>query len=519
MNYNVFNDKKVYIFVPHQDDEINIAYGLIYKIKNNVKEMKVIYATNGNYIVKDKYRLKEGIDSLKKVGLKKEDIIFMGYSDQIPEEKTHLYHENYKWYDNANNYTTKTPWNNDYHYLKYNEHAVFNKNNFINDISDIILDKLPDIIISIDFDSHPDHRALSLSVENALGKILNKNMDYHPLVLKAFAYPTSYKGFNDFSYNNKSTKFLKEENSLDNLQNPYYSWNDRIIFKNPKKATNYLYLYNICFYGLLQHKSQYILNRINQIINNDSIFFMRNTNNLLFGAKISTSSGDKKYLNDFMLYDTDNITGGINRLVDINKGFTILEKKDLKKQIDIEFNPRKNINIIKIYVKPGVEKKVNNIIIKANNKKIDKVIQYQNNTYIINELNLTNITKINIIFDSDEDVYIGEIEVLENQTTLKYSWLEINNSVHNDYYYTNLPKCNIITNMQTNDFHIITNKNKINLIYKNEIIDTIKLHKIHKCAIRTIELINKASLLLGRIYQKIIKEIRKLVGKFNNKDS
>ena len=90
MNYDLFKNKNVLLFVPHQDDEINIAYGLLYKIRNIAESIKIVYSTNGNYVVKEKYRLKEGIDSLKKVGIKKENIIFMGYSDQIPEAKTHL---------------------------------------------------------------------------------------------------------------------------------------------------------------------------------------------------------------------------------------------------------------------------------------------------------------------------------------------------------------------------------------------------------------------------------------------
>lgn len=508
MNYDLFKNKKVLLFVPHQDDEINIAYGLLYKIRNIAESIKVVYSTNGNYVVNEKYRLKEGVESLKNIGITKENIIFMGYSDQIPESTSHLYHEKKCWIDNKNNFLTKAIYNDDYHYLKYNEHAIFNKHNFLDDIKSIILDEMPDIIICIDFDSHPDHRALSLSFEKALGIILKENNKYHPKVLKAFAYPTSYKGYDDYNYNNPSTKFLREENGLKTLQNPYYDWDKRIIFKSPSKATNYLYLNNIYFYGLLKHKSQYILNRINQVVNNDLVFFERETNNLLNKAKISVSSGNPDYLNDFMLFDTDNITGGINREVVLNEGYTLIDKNDKNKKVTIEFLDEVNINVIKIYVKNAIKK----IVLKTFDETLNARIKYENNIYIASNLNLEKIKKLEIIFDDKKDIEISEIEVLENIDCIKYAYLGIDGNVYNDYYTNGIPKINLITNVDE-DFIINMNKKSVELIYDNKIIDIIHLHKKIKFILNVKMIINKITLLIGRIYQKMVKEIRKIGGK------
>lgn len=508
MNYDLFKNKKVLLFVPHQDDEINIAYGLLYKIRNIAESIKVVYSTNGNYVVNEKYRLKEGVESLKNIGITKENIIFMGYSDQIPESTSHLYHEKKCWIDNKNNFLTKAIYNDDYHYLKYNEHAIFNKHNFLDDIKSIILDDMPDIIICIDFDSHPDHRALSLSFEKALGIILKENNKYHPKVLKAFAYPTSYKGYDDYNYNNPSTKFLIEENGLKTLQNPYYDWDKRIIFKSPSRATNYLYLNNIYFYGLLKHKSQYILNRINQVINNDLVFFERETNNLLNKAKISVSSGNPDYLNDFMLFDTDNITGGINREVVLNEGYTLIDKNDKNKKVTIEFLDEVNINVIKIYVKNAIKK----IVLKTFDETLNARIKYENNIYIASNLNLEKIKKLEIIFDDKKDIEISEIEVLENIDCIKYAYLGIDGNVYNDYYTNGIPKINLITNVDE-DFIINMNKKSVELIYDNKIIDIIHLHKKIKFILNVKMIINKITLLIGRIYQKMVKEIRKIGGK------
>lgn len=514
MNYDIFKNKRVCLFIPHQDDEINIAYGLLYTIKDIAKDIKVVYSTNGNYVVNEKYRLKEGIKSLEKIGIKKSNIIFMGYSDQIPEGKTHIYHEKELWIDSFNNSSTKTPYDNDYHYLKTGKHAQFNRKNFEFDIKSIIEETYPEVIITVDFDSHPDHRALSLSIERVLGEILKKNNKYQPILLKSFAYPTSYKGYDDFGYNNKNTRFLLEENSYSKMQNPYYKWSDRIMFKNHKKGTSYLFLKNIYFYGLLEHKSQYILNRINQIINNDLVFFERNTKNLLLNAKqIKTSSGNPNYLNDFMLFDSSNILGGVTRKIELDEGFTILEKNDKEKRIDIVFNTKVNINIIKIYIKPETSKNIKKISILVNGVSKEYEVKYDNNIYTLKDLNIVEAKELSILINCNENIHIGELELLHQEERINYALLEINGDVHNDYYSSIPPKVGIISNVDYSNLRIKKENNKVQLYKDSQLIDTIILHKENKLKLMIIKKINDILLLLGRVYQKIIKIVRKLAAK------
>lgn len=516
MNYDIFENKNVLVFMPHEDDEINTVYGLLYNIKNIASSIKVVYSTNGNYIVKDKYRQKEGIKSLNVIGIKEEDIIFMGYSDQIPEGCTHLYHENKLWKDKFGNYKTKSYYKKEYHYEKYNEHGVFNKENFIKDIEEIIIDNKPDIIFCIDFDSHPDHRALSLSFEISLGRVLNTNLNYHPKVFKSFAYPTSYKTISDYNINNPETKFIKEENSLSELQNPYYDWRERIIFKNTLFASNYLYLKNIYFWGLLKHKSQYILNRINEIINSDLVFFERNTYNLLNDTKnITVSSGNASYLNDFLLFDVDNILGGTEKVPVVNNNFTIIKKDDKDKKIEITFNSSKNIDIIKIYVKPNCT--IDNIKISYNNKNIKINWELKNNIYIIRNLNIKNTNNLKIEFKNKKDIFIGELEILESENITTYAYLSINDSIYNKYYVKDKYELNIKSNDKNiNKYKIIKNNNKVYLMYNDNVIDKLILKKKYKILINIETIINKITLFIGRVYQKLVKEIRKCTNWFDN---
>ena len=83
--------KKAIIFAPHQDDEINIAGGILSSLLANNIEVKVVYSTNGDYCTKASTRISECKKALKVFGISEENIYFMGYSDQTREEDTHLY--------------------------------------------------------------------------------------------------------------------------------------------------------------------------------------------------------------------------------------------------------------------------------------------------------------------------------------------------------------------------------------------------------------------------------------------
>ena len=99
---SIFSKKKIMIFAPHQDDEINLAGGLIPSLIECDAEVKVVYSTNGDFITKPSTRYKECIKSLSVLGVEKENIIFLGYSDQYSEGVDHLYNTlgNKKWISN-----------------------------------------------------------------------------------------------------------------------------------------------------------------------------------------------------------------------------------------------------------------------------------------------------------------------------------------------------------------------------------------------------------------------------------
>lgn len=426
MNIQNFQNKKILIFCPHEDDEINIAGGLLLKLKEIECVVKVIYSTNGDYFVDAKYRVREAINSLKKLGVAKENIIFLGYPDCYSEYVSHLYMSNEDWVSPKGIKETYLPNGQEYHYKKHKEHCTLNRSKFISDIFEIIEEERADILICVDYDEHSDHRALSLSFENAMGKILNQYHDYCPIVLKAFAYPTAFNGMRDFK-NNKllRTKFNHKATSLYKYNNPYYKWGERISIDILKEVKNKLLIFNPLFRAMVKHVSQPIYFNAYSIINSDQVFFLRRCNNLMYKAKVKVSSGDSKYLNDFLLFDSRDIMHGETKTPILNSGYMSFEKQDTKKQISIEFPNEVSIEEIKLYKYVNCTNKLNEIILVLNESvKMTVKVNEDYYTYIMEDLDLKNIKKLLLIFPQSGEFALTEIEIFEHKTIVENDFKE-----------------------------------------------------------------------------------------------
>lgn len=340
---------KILLIVPHQDDEINIAGGVLYSLKNK-ENVYVVYVTNGDFIFDAKYRYKEAINSLRRLGINDKNIIFLGYSDQAYDQKTYIYNSENDWeslkgYSETYGALDIPEWN----YKKYNQHCKFNKNNVIRNIKEVILEILPEIIICADLDFHPDHIMTSLCFEKAMGEILNNNMEYYPEVLKTFAYENSYFGENDFyDPKNNYVKFNTDQNN-NLLNNPYYNIKNGINVPILNKCYTYNLFKNVIWKAIKCHKSQVLVSHATRIINKNYMYWKRETRNLLDRAHITVSSSNEYYLHDFVIADTNYVLNGNKKSIKFNEGIWIPEKEDSKKEIDITLENDTNVELIKIY--------------------------------------------------------------------------------------------------------------------------------------------------------------------------
>lgn len=347
--------KTAMIIVPHQDDEINLAGAVIKNLVENNCRVVVVFSTNGDCVFPGEKRIREGINSCKSLGVKQENVIFLGYGDVWKRGSySHIYHatDNKPMMSHAGYWKTygisEHP---DYATKKYGYPFSYTRNNFLRNLTDVILDYLPDQIFCVDFDAHSEHRALSLFFEEALCKILKKTNNYFPEVYKGFAYSTGWSAADDFyRLNMCSTK----KPDIDNLQNkryetdvPQYNWKDRVRFPVAKDMLTHSLYGNPIFKALLENKSQLAFANARLIINSDEVFWNRSTRSVTYKSDISASSGITSYLNDFKLFDCCEITKRLN--AEYCHYLWSPDANDTKKEVTVKFKTPQNICKVSLY--------------------------------------------------------------------------------------------------------------------------------------------------------------------------
>lgn len=428
---NYFKDKKIMIIVPHEDDELNLVGGLLVSKYFDPKKVFIVFTTNGDFLCNYKVRIRESSRVAKKLHIPLNNLIFLGYADQHIKEEKHMYltHKPDVFTSiKGDSETFGTKKVKDFHYKLYNRHSEFNYESLLQDCIDVIGNYKPDVLYAIDFDSHPDHRAASLIFDKAMGRVLKENKEYRPLIYKGFAYPTAYKGERDFAdINFKSTVFKEEPFSLTEMQNPYYKWEERVRF--PVNIKNNLF--RNPFYKLLKiYRSQLIIKRSYSIINNDVVFWQRPTNNLCLDAYLEASSGNIEFINDFMLFDVNNLMNGDCKIPIISDSAWIPNKDDEKKEIKVIFKDKSKIDKIVLYQNLTRNSKINLINIEfSNGKTIVETLEDYKTVISVNCDNKIEWIRINILKSEGEKAGFTELEILSHKDPLfKYFNVEIDNS-------------------------------------------------------------------------------------------
>ena len=309
-----YNNLRILLLVPHQDDEINTAGALAATLSKSGADIILVYTTNGDWKYPAETRIREAVNAAGVLGIKRENIVFLGYGDAInSNEHNHLfYHKEPIESPSGHKETYGSEFFHDYAYLETGNHNEYTNINFLNDIISVIKKYQPDLIICTDFDEHPDHRMLSLYLDRAIGIIRKDEYSYTPEIWKRFAYSTGYTAEADYTaINNPETKRPEVRKTgkyaWDLIDTSIYSWNERIRIPIPKEMRIGDLKKNLLAIALKQHKSQYIITKANRIINSDEVYWSRRTDSVAYSADISVSSGEGHYLNDFLIYDTEDV--------------------------------------------------------------------------------------------------------------------------------------------------------------------------------------------------------------------
>ena len=284
----------VLILAPHQDDELNIAGLLLDQMKAAEMDITVCFATNGDYNGNEEIRLCESKVVSEIFG--GWNIFYLGYGDTGYEGSL------LNAADDDTVVTSPAGFSEthgvgeiqDFHFLQHGEHISYTRKNLLSDIKEVLLSVRADLVFCVDADSHPDHVLLSVLFDKAMNEIV-KTTDYHPLVLKKFAYLGTWYGIDDyFMRPAKSTECLSCGGEYEPRKNcKPYEWRNRIRF-----SVN-LNLYALCFWKSPLFKAYKCYKSQNGIA-----FFPRATNADAVYWFFDTKNGEYKQSSNFPIEET-----------------------------------------------------------------------------------------------------------------------------------------------------------------------------------------------------------------------
>lgn len=435
-----FKNKKVMVIVPHEDDDLLISGQVLPSMYKNGADVRVVFATNGDKRVSAYTRQSEACNALEKLGIPREKVIFLGYPDG-----TQLYVGKKAFsFSSGWDHTYAGKGFKDYHFDRFGTHAKYTAENMVDDIESVVLEYRPDYILAIDFDTHTDHRGVSISFEKAMERILKKESGYTPKVLKCFGYSLAWKSKPDFyALNIKSTVMQDREKNNDpsyETDVPQYRWNNRIRLPIDKKSLSHSILRCSEYKALSEHLSQYAYCYSERIINGDSVYWNRRTDSLTYNADISVSSGDASLLNDFRLIGVGNRTAGPN--VKLENCVSRFDKNDAQKTVTVNFDSPKTVSCVSLYDNFGLNSNIlGGVITFSDGSKVEvpALNADGSETRVVFEPK-HNITSFTFKVTEYEGVAgLDEIEAFENADyDMGFSLIKLKNADTDDYIYNYL---------------------------------------------------------------------------------
>ena len=403
----LYGDKRVLVVVPHQDDEINLLGGVFEEYLKYGSEIFPVYViTNG---IAEPFRYAEAIALFKHIGVPEANVIFLGYGSLCHNDVDKI---------KLTKGTTEHP--------AFHEGQQYSRLNIVKDLMKVITDLRPDVIIGTDYDRHVDHHYVTVLLDEAIGRVLKQEITYKPLVLKGYAYRTTWESYPDYYKTNMlSTKYL---------YNPVetFKWNERLRLPVAAHMMSRSLMGSEIFRQYAIFKSQGAVMRAIHY-NSDKILWERNSHSLLYDAKISVSSGDGTKLNDFMLYDKTDFH-------DIDalplEGAWIPQPGDRKKTANIKLAKPSNVKYLVLYNNVDKNQLVRRISVTFDGYE-PKEYKLQSDgfpTYIDVDMQKVSGFEIKILESAGENAGLTEIEAFEKEKNNSFNYIKIVN-LSNDFVY------------------------------------------------------------------------------------
>ena len=415
--YRKLFGEKVMFIVPHQDDEMNMAASALIGAIDEGLEVILVYTTNGDYEYSFDIRQKEVYNMARIIGLPYENIIFLGFADNISNE---LFSnpEQIVISRKGNNTTYGNEISRDFFSSLTGQGKTYTLRNYMLAIEEVICKHIPDSIVATDYDKHIDHRLCSIYVEKVIAKLLKENI-WNGKVFKGFAYSTGYEGVRDYFKTHLLSTKVKYDIQLDN---PGLSWEHRVRLPVIDICRDLIIINNPIYCGMAAHISQKAYSRGELLINGDQVFWEKRTDNKALHAIIDVSSGDAKYLNDFLKFNPSRLES----LVEFYENNMWKPKSnDKKPSIHIHFS---NKNLVSRCIFAGLFCDDLDIELALEESCVSSGyhIKKLKTEIIIDFDRQINTSSLKFYF-SDNDFAISEVEIFEERKSYEYCHILCNN--------------------------------------------------------------------------------------------
>ncbi len=385
-----YQNSRILLVVPHEDDDLNLFGGIFSQALAAGNQVFVCFFTNGD---SDGYqsgltRRNESLKYLLHCGLNKENIIFLGYGDSLIKDGVHVYNldEEETCVSGAGKSETwGTEEYPDFSFQLRREHNSLCRKNMQRDLEDVLRSVLPAAVFCVDLDKHPDHRALSLMMDQVMASYVRNNPAY-PDYYKGFAYQPAYTAAPDF-YN---TNLLSTKAIQDDL---FYFWEERLRIP---LADDYMTGYcanNPMLKEMRMFASQGVDTRFEKIVNADRVFWQRYLNPIMLGAKVTLNRKPTEKLNNGIICDSADITREILTFTKIGE-----DLNDGENEIVIDFAQAVSVKRIHLY---GMNL----------DRLSEKNIRKKANAAVLDFADIKPVRQLKFTLCAGEDVHVTEIEI------------------------------------------------------------------------------------------------------------
>lgn len=422
----LFAGKKVLVQVPHEDDEILVAGGVIEEYIKYGSEVYLSFFTNGDYYVPAETRLREALAVAQNMGVPEDHVVFLGYGDNMCAE-THIYNQPDGLCLESQRGKTACYALENHPPFRYSE---YRRENIVSDLRSLVLELLPDIIFCVDLDPHPDHAALSLFFDEAMESILKReNNDYFPILLKTPCYSTAFNA--DFDFHGANLRSTVPPPT--DYYPQRFDWDKRVRFPvNPDGLSRSIFDCDT-FRHLSLHASQRARMKAEGVINGDKVFWLRQTNSLSYRAKFSASSGCVSYLNDFKTADLPDVK---NKPMDSGNCTWIPGVDDKEKLVRVTLEKESFIDHLRLYPNPSLNSMVLNALISFDDGSSVESGELNREGGSLVHVGKHNVKSFSVQLLSTEGAQAGlsEIEIYETRADSPFNFIKLQN-MQSDFIY------------------------------------------------------------------------------------